>query len=410
MMIVLIVFFLIILGLDVYAFHAFQFSDLGKKNSFRNFYIAISILSILLMALVFLNRLEQFALGASLLSYIRGYLFIMYFSKLIITVPLLIDDFRRFVFFVANFFRNTSKDQYMPERSAFFSKMGLILGGIPAFLLTYGILRNPFRFQLKTETIPVPNLPPELEGLKIVQISDLHSGTFNSAKPFEEAIQLVNNQNPDIVVFTGDLVNEVAKEATPFIRDFSKIKSKYGKFSILGNHDYGDYYGWDSKESERENFNLLLNQHKRLGWKLLRDESQQLNIKGFKINILGVENISALAKFPKYGNLKKTWESAPKGDYNILLSHDPTHWDMEVLSSFPDINLTLSGHTHGFQFGIEVPGYIKWSPSKWIYKQWAGLYKVKNQYLYVNRGLGCLGYPGRVGILPEVTALKLTRA
>jgi len=362
------------------------------------------------MALVFLNRLEQFALGASLLSYIRGYLFIMYFSKLIITVPLLIDDFRRFVFFVANFFRNTSKDQYMPERSAFFSKMGLILGGIPAFLLTYGILRNPFRFQLKTETIPVPNLPPELEGLKIVQISDLHSGTFNSAKPFEEAIQLVNNQNPDIVVFTGDLVNEVAKEATPFIRDFSKIKSKYGKFSILGNHDYGDYYGWDSKESERENFNLLLNQHKRLGWKLLRDESQQLNIKGFKINILGVENISALAKFPKYGNLKKTWESAPKGDYNILLSHDPTHWDMEVLSSFPDINLTLSGHTHGFQFGIEVPGYIKWSPSKWIYKQWAGLYKVKNQYLYVNRGLGCLGYPGRVGILPEVTALKLTRA
>lgn len=409
-MIVLLVFFLIIVGLDVYAFHAFQFSDLGKKKSFGYLYVLVSVLNILLMALVFLNRLEQFTLGASLLSYVRGYLFITYFSKFIITIPLLIDDFRRFVVFIVNFFRNKSKDQYMPGRSAFFSKMGLILGGIPAFLLTYGILRNPFRFELRTELIPVPNLPPELEGLKIVQISDLHSGTFNSSKPFEEAIRLVNNQNPDIVVFTGDLVNEVAKEATPFIQDFSQIKSRYGKFSILGNHDYGDYYGWDSKESEQANFNLLLKQHERLGWKLLRDESHQLNISGFKINLIGVENISALAKFPKYGNLKKAWASTPKGNYNILLSHDPTHWDLEVLKSFPDINLTLSGHTHGFQFGIEVPGYIRWSPSKWIYKQWAGLYKVKNQYLYVNRGLGCLGYPGRVGILPEVTALKLTRA
>jgi len=410
MMTVLIIFLLLILGLDFYAFNAFRFSDIGKTAIFKKSYIAVSILSYILFGLVFLNRLESFAFGADFLSYARGYLFIVYFSKFVVTLPLLLDDFRRFVFFIFHFFRSKSQNKHVPARSAFLSKMGLILGGIPAFLLTYGIVRNPFRFQLRSETIPVPNLPSALEGLKIVQISDLHSGTFSSSKPFQEAIKLVNNQNPDIVVFTGDLVNEVAKEATPFIRDFSTIRSKYGKYSILGNHDYGDYYHWDSKESEEANFDLLLKQHKRLGWKLLRDESHQIDIQGFKINLLGVENISALSKFPKYGNLQKTWSQAGKADYNILLSHDPTHWEMEVLKSYPDIQLTLSGHTHGFQFGIEVPGYIRWSPSKWIYKQWAGLYKVKNQYLYVNRGLGCLGYPGRVGILPEVTALKLTKA
>ncbi|NBC24180.1 MAG: metallophosphoesterase [Bacteroidetes bacterium] len=409
-MIVVTIFFSILIGLDVYAFQAFRFSDLGQKKAFRKGYMTVSVISLLLLGYVFLQRVEQFESSPSFLSYIRGYLFIVYFSKLIVTLPLLIDDFRRFVLFLIGFFRGASRDNFMPGRSAFLSKMGLVMAGVPAFLLTYGIVRNPFRFQLRTESIPVPNLPRHLEGLKIVQISDLHSGTFNSAAPFKEAIDLVNNQKPDIVVFTGDLVNERAKEADEFISAFSTLKSKYGKYSILGNHDYGDYVRWNSPQSEKENFDLLLKQHEKLGWKLLLDHSEQINIEGFKLNILGVENISALPNFPKYGNLEKAWNSAPKGDYNILLSHDPTHWEMEVIQSYQDINLTLSGHTHGFQFGIEVPGFIKWSPSKWIYKHWAGLYKVKNQYLYVNRGLGCLGYPGRVGILPEVTAIKLTRA
>ncbi|HMA62790.1 MAG TPA: metallophosphoesterase [bacterium] len=409
-MVVLIIFFSILIGLDAYAFQAFRFSDFGRKRIFTFGYVILSFVNLLLLAYIFLHRIEQFDSNASYLSYIRGYLFIIYFSKLIIIIPLIIDDYRRFILFILNYFRDTSKNKYMPGRSAFLSKLGLIMAGVPAFILTYGIVRNPFRFQLRTESIPVPNLPENLEGLKIVQISDLHSGTFNSAEPFKEAIELVKNQKPDILVFTGDLVNERAKEADSFIDAFSSIDAKYGKYSILGNHDYGDYVRWESRESEEANFNLLLKQHERLGWKLLRDQSEQLILDGFRINILGVENISALPNFPKYGNLEKTWAKAEKADYNILLSHDPTHWDWEVLRHYQEIDLTLSGHTHGFQFGIEVPGFIKWSPSRWIYKHWAGLYQVKNQYLYVNRGLGCLGYPGRVGILPEITSIKLTRA
>jgi len=408
-MIVFFIFLGLLIGIDVYAFFAFKATAFGRRKAFPFAYAIFSVLSLLLLFMIIFLRIEQISFDATLQSYIRGFLFIIYFSKFIIVLPLILDDFRRIILFAVNYFRKNPEDKYMPDRSAFLSKMGLILGGIPAFLLTYGMVRNPFRFQLRTQSIPIENLPIELDGLKIVQISDLHSGTFSSSEVFEEAIKLVNGQNPDVVVFTGDLVNSVATEADTFIEAFSRIKSRLGTFSILGNHDYGDYVRWSSEREKKENFDKLLKQHERLGWTLLRDESRQIEIKGCKINFLGVNNISALSNFPKYGDLQKTWSNAEEADINILLSHDPTHWNMEVTKSFPDIQLTLSGHTHGFQFGIEIPGFVKWSPSQWVYNQWAGLYKTKNQYLYVNRGLGCLGYPGRVGILPEVTSIKLTR-
>jgi predicted MPP superfamily phosphohydrolase len=408
-MIVFFIFLGLLIGIDVYAFFAFKAATIGRRKAIPFAYAILSVSSLLLLFMIIFLRIEQISFDATLQSYSRGFLFIIYFSKFIIVLPLILDDFRRIILFAINYFRKNTEDKYMPDRSAFLSKMGLILGGIPAFLLTYGMVRNPFRFQLRSQSIPIENLPIELDGLKIVQISDLHSGTFSSSDVFEEAIKLVNGQNPDVVVFTGDLVNSVATEADAFIEAFSRIKSRLGTFSILGNHDYGDYVQWSSEREKKENFDELLKQHERLGWTLLRDESRQIEIKGCKINFLGVNNISALSNFPKYGDLEKTWSNAEEADINILLSHDPTHWNMEVTKSFPDIQLTLSGHTHGFQFGIEIPGFVKWSPSQWVYNQWAGLYKTKNQYLYVNRGLGCLGYPGRVGILPEVTSIKLTR-
>jgi predicted MPP superfamily phosphohydrolase len=401
---------LFLLAVDYYALQALKQTDWGRTKIFQLLYGLFSFFTMAGFIAVLMKWPEELPIDSNMISYFGGYLFIFYFSKFIVIFPLLIDDMRRLILFFSRRLRNTTDDTYWPSRSAFLSKLGLVLGGIPAFVLTYGIVRNPFRFQLRSESIPVKNLPTSLEGLKIVQISDLHSGTFNNSQPFEDAIQLVNNQNPDIVGFTGDLVNNIASEATTFVSLFSKIKSKYGIYSILGNHDYGDYYDWLNEEQKRDNFDLLQKYHRSMGWDLLLDDARQLEIDGFKINIIGVENISALSHFPVYGDLSKAWAKTPKGDYNILLSHDPTHWDSEVVVDYKDIDLTLSGHTHGFQFGIEIPGYIRWSPSQWVYRRWAGLYKEKNQYLYVNRGLGCLGYPGRVGILPEITSIKLTKA
>ncbi len=402
---------LFLVAIDFYALQSLKHTRWGRSRTFQLIYGLLSLFTLAGFIAVLMKWPEHLSIGSQFISYFRGYLFIFYFSKFIVIFPLLIDDFRRFIlFFSRRLGVKSSDDTYWPARSAFLSKLGLVLGGIPAFVLTYGIIRNPFRFQLRTEYIPVKNLPASLEGLKIVQISDLHSGTFNNPQPFEDAIRLVNNQNPDIVVFTGDLVNNIASEATIFVSLFSKIKAKHGVYSILGNHDYGDYSDWLNERDKTKNFDLLQKYHRHMGWDLLLDDARQLDIDGFKINIIGVENISALSHFPVYGDLSKAWAKTPKGDFNILLSHDPTHWDSEVVPDYKDIDLTLSGHTHGFQFGIEIPGYIRWSPSQWVYNRWAGLYKEKNQYLYVNRGLGCLGYPGRVGILPEITSIKLTRA
>ncbi|MEO6131383.1 MAG: metallophosphoesterase, partial [Saprospiraceae bacterium] len=228
-------------------------------------------------------------------------------------------------------------------------------------------------------------------------------------EPVEQSIRMINQQKPDIVFFTGDLVNAIAAEMEPFVEMFSKIEAPLGIYSILGNHDYGDYHSWSNNEDKVKNFEALKEMHKKLGWNLLLNEHRQVAVKDAVLNIIGVENYSSHPRFPKYGDLQKATADLSGGSFNVLLSHDPSHWDDQVLKDYKHIELTLSGHTHGFQFGVEIPGF-KWSPIQYVYPRWSGLYQVESQYLYVNRGLGYLGYPGRVGILPEITLLTLESA
>jgi predicted MPP superfamily phosphohydrolase len=273
--------------------------------------------------------------------------------------------------------------------------------------LTYGILRNRHRYKVFNQSITLPNLPKSLDGLRIVQISDIHSGSFTLKEPVKGAIDLINQQNPDLVFFTGDLVNSVASEMDRFLDVFDKIRAKFGVFSVLGNHDYGDYVRWENVEMKKQNLQNLIVHHQKMGWDLLLNENRVLNINNEKVAVIGVENYSESRHFPKYGDLRKATDGIENTSLKLLLSHDPTHWSSQVITSYKDIDVTFSGHTHGMQFGIEIPGWLKWSPAKFIYKHWAGLYQEGKQFLYVNRGLGYLGYPGRVGILPEITVIEL---
>ncbi|MEL6392690.1 MAG: metallophosphoesterase, partial [Bacteroidota bacterium] len=298
----------------------------------------------------------------------------------------------------------TGEVKFDPGRSRFMAKAALALGAVPFGVLTYGMARNGFRYRLHEQDVPIAGLPEELNGLKIVQISDIHSGTWTDDAPVHKAVELINEQAADLVCFTGDLVNSLASEMAPFVETFSQIKAKYGVYSVMGNHDYGDYYNFNSPDGYDNNRQEFFETHRAMGWDLLMNENRLIDVNGRKLAMIGVENWSALRRFPRKGDLAAARIGTEEADVRVLMSHDPTHWEAQVLDT--DIDLTLSGHTHGFQFGIEIPGF-KWSPAKFMYKQWAGIYKQGQQWLYVNRGLGCLVYPGRVGILPEVTVLKL---
>jgi predicted MPP superfamily phosphohydrolase len=339
---------------------------------------------------------------------VRAMIFILYFAKLLMAAIILVDDIRRLAFGALNIsFDNVSLSTV---RSSFMSYGALILGTIPILSLTYGMARNPYRYKVLKTRVPVKNLHPSLKGLKIVQISDIHSGSFLFKEPVARSIEMINAEKPDIVFFTGDLVNTMAREMEPFVDIFSQIQAPLGVYSVLGNHDYGDYHQWPSQKEKQQNFEELKDMHRKLGWRLLLNEHEQIQVKDTFFNVIGVENYSASARFVKHGDLRLATEGMNKDTFNILLSHDPSHWNDQVTSDYPEIDLTLSGHTHGFQFGVEIPGFVKWSPVQYVYPQWAGLYRESSQYLYVNRGLGFLGYPGRVGILPEITVLELDQS
>ncbi|MCF8238426.1 MAG: metallophosphoesterase [Saprospiraceae bacterium] len=339
-------------------------------------------------------------------SIFQSALFLIYICKVIVLPFILIDDLRRSAAWVMGLF--SSEPSYLPGRSKFISTLGMAAGLLPFSMLMYGMWRNPYRYKIHHALLPVSGLPKAWEGLRIVQISDIHSGSFTLIEPVEHAIQMIQDLKPDLVLFTGDLVNTQAQEMKPFMSMFSKIRAPEGVYSILGNHDYGDYHRWPTEAAKRKNFQDLVDTHAQLGWDLLRNEHRILNIRGEELALIGVENFSTHARFPKYGDLQKSLTGCEHIPMKLLMSHDPSHWDDQVKGQHKDIFLTLSGHTHGMQFGVEIPGWIKWSPIQYVYKQWAGLYEAGNQYLYVNRGLGFLGYPGRVGILPEITLIELT--
>ncbi len=340
---------------------------------------------------------------------------IILLCKLIGCTFLIVDDLiRLFRWFIALFKKSEITSPLGSNegisRLKFFSQLAIAFTVIPAIGFIYGIFRGAYKYKIHKVSISFPNLPDEFIGFKIVQLSDIHCGSFMNADPLIKAFNLSLEQKPDVILFTGDLVNNEAAETKPYIEAFKMLKAPFGVFSCLGNHDYGDYKVWESSEAKKENLSNLKNIHAECGWRLLMNENVSIEKNGQKIALLGVENWGGNLKFPKYGKLDHAHLGTESYPFKILLSHDPSHWDYQVLkeSKYNDIDLTLSGHTHGMQFGIEIPGF-KWSPVQYIYKNWAGLYKKGSQYLYVNRGLGFLGYPGRLGIWPEITVIELQK-
>ncbi|WP_228444900.1 metallophosphoesterase [Chryseobacterium echinoideorum] len=295
---------------------------------------------------------------------------------------------------------------YLPERRKFISLITLSSASILSLLFIDGALFGKYRHKVRKVRVKIANLPKSFKGYKIIQISDVHSGSFSDPDKLKHAIDLINEQKPDLVLFTGDMVNNVAEEFKPFIELFSKIAAKDGKFSVLGNHDYGDYVTWKSLDEKKNNLQTLIDYQKEAGFDMLRNEHRIIDKNGEKLYILGVENWG-LKPFPQFGKLEEALENIPVEAAKILMSHDPTHFDFVVKKHPVDIHLTLSGHTHGMQFGLDLKN-IKWSPVQYRYPKWADLYESEGKLLYVNRGFGVLGYPGRVGVLPEITLLELS--
>ncbi len=400
----------LLLIIDVMAFQAVRYMLSSSEKSTKTIvYIVYWLVPIISIAyLIGLSNGWSDSLPKAIQVIVRAMIFILYFAKLLMAAIILVDDIRRLTFGALNIsFQSVS----LPTvRSSWMSYGALILGAIPVLSLTYGMARNPYRYQVLKSKVPIKNLHPALQGLKIIQISDIHSGSFLFKEPVARSIDMINAEKPDIVFFTGDLVNTMAKEMEPYVEMFSQIEAPLGVYSILGNHDYGDYHQWPSQKEKQQNFEDLKDMHRKLGWELLLNEHRQIQVKDTFFNVIGVENYSASPRFPKHGDLPLATKEMNKDTFNILLSHDPSHWNDQVTTDFPEIDLTLSGHTHGFQFGVDIPGFLKWSPVQYVYPQWAGLYEKASQYLYVNRGLGFLGYPGRVGILPEITLLTLDQS
>ena len=347
-------------------------------------------------------------------DYLRIYILagsaILYFSKLFAVLFLFIDDFQRGVRWAVKYFSKdpTNLPGEAITRSEFLSKAALVASAVPLGLSVYGVITGAHDYRIKRITLKLPNLPKSFDGIRIGQLSDIHSGSFWNKTAVKGGVEMLMNEKPDLIFFTGDLVNNESAEVKNYIPIFEKIKAPLGVFSITGNHDYGDYHPWESKEAKRKNFFDLIEAHKLLGYDLLMNEHRMIEQSGDKLAIIGIENWGA-GRFSKYGKLDQAYSGTDEAAAKILLSHDPTSWDAIVRPNHKDIDLTLSGHTHGFQFGVEIANF-KWSPVQYIYKQWAGLYQEDNQYLYVNRGFGYLGYPGRIGMPPELTIIELKRA
>ncbi len=398
--------------LDLYVFQAVKTVSNSSSERTRNiiFYTYWSISSVTIILVLIFPFIQYLQTS----KFFRNYFFVIFvgllFAKIIAIVFFLIDDGRRGVLWSVNkVFPNIGNQLGIEEdkisRSVFLSWLGLALGSTLFGSLLYGF-SNKYKYQIKNISLDFDNLPKAFKGLKIVHISDIHSGSFRDTKAVEHGVDLILQQNADLILFTGDLVNDRHTEILEYIPVFNKLKAPLGVYSILGNHDYGDYVKWETDEAKKENLQNLKIAHANLGWRLLINEHVAININGEEIALLGVENWGNKARFPKYGKMNEASANTEKYPFKILMSHDPSHWDAEVKRLYPDVDLMLAGHTHGMQFGVELP-FFKFSPVQWMYKQWAGLYEDGKQKLYINRGFGFIGYPGRVGILPEITVIEL---
>ena len=407
------VFLILIFALiEYYAFTAIRFSIRNVKNPYKTSilvtYIAITI--IWFASIAMFPVLRNMDMSKAMRNFVVSFAMGILITKILIAIVLLIDDLRRGTTHLLGLFYNKENMPVAIERgmtrSEFINKFALLFGGTIFGTMLYG-MSNRYNYTIKNISLSFANLPKAFKGMKIVQISDIHSGSLSDLNAVAKGIEKINAINADAIFFTGDLVNNKSDEAEEFIPVFSKLKAKHGVFSVLGNHDYGDYVEWESKAHKKANLERLKQIHQENGWRLLLDEHVVLEQDGEKMALIGVENTSFKNRFQTYGSLEKAYKGSEIHPFKILLSHDPSHWDGEINSKYKDIDLTLSGHTHGFQFGIDIP-WLKWSPVQYVYKQWAGLYQKDNQHLYVNRGFGFLGYPGRVGIMPEITVIELS--
>ena len=336
--------------------------------------------------------------------------FVTFVSKIFILPFLIADELRRIAIWIKRKFNrkeeNTINQKKSIPRSEFLIKAGTLVAAIPLASLSYGVVSSAYDYRVKRRTLYLPNLPKAFDGIKLGQLSDIHSGSFYDRKAVIGGVDMLLKEKPDMIFFTGDLVNNVASEMYEYQDIFSKVKAPLGVFSVLGNHDYGDYhYGQGTSAAKIKNLADLKKTHKNMGWDLLLNENRRLKIDGEEIAILGIENWG-VGRFAKYGRMDLAIKDIDDVPVKLLLSHDPSHWRAQVLPEYPQIDAMFSGHTHGMQFGL-VTEKFQWSPAQYIYKEWAGLYKQGLQQLYVNVGYGFLGYPGRVGILPEITIFEL---
>ncbi|HEY0298651.1 MAG TPA: metallophosphoesterase [Arachidicoccus sp.] len=401
---ILIIFILLI---DIYLFFALKYLTQNSSAKLRLTILSVHcIISLLCIAsLFFMGSLPE-NVRMYVISIIVGILI----AKLITVVILLVDEIRRGVFWTVKRIIPSKPvttgiaDNAIP-RSSFLVWLGIALGG--GFLATfmYGF-SNKYNYRVRNVQINFPNLPASFKGLRILQLSDIHSGSFSNKQAVNNGVSMALKEKADLILFTGDLVNDRAIEMNDYKDVFSRLSAPMGVFSTLGNHDYGDYAQWKSEGEKAANLEHLKNIHAEIGWRLLMNEHVIFERNGEKIALIGIENWGAKGHFPKYGKLDVAYKGTEDIPFKILMSHDPSHWDAQVRPQYPDIDIMLAGHTHGMQFGVEIP-HFKWSPIQYMYKQWAGLYKTGKQYLYVNRGYGFLGYPGRVGILPEITVIEL---
>ena len=404
---------LIIFLLDLYVFQALKtVSQQGSDRGRQAIYVTYWVVSFFTIATMLSFPYLQFLQTSKIFrNYVFAILIGLFLAKLIGSLFFVADDIRRGALVLMNKIFPLSGAQYMgPEgqgipRSTFLSWLGLGLGGTLFGTLLFGF-SNKYNYQVKKIKLSFKNLPAAFKGMRMVHISDIHSGSFQDIRAVNKGIDLILKQQPDLIVFTGDLVNDRATEMDPYQNSFGRLTAPLGVFSTLGNHDYGDYVQWPTAQAKIDNLEALKKVHANMGWRLLMNEHVVLEKNGEKIALLGIENWGAKARFPKYGKMDLAHAGTDDIPFKILLSHDPSHWDAQILPEYNSIDLMLSGHTHGMQFGLENP-YFKWSPVQWMYKQWAGLYEQGSQKLYVNRGYGFIGYPGRVGILPEITVIEL---
>lgn len=409
----------VLFGIDWYVWQALKFVIRNFSQPTQKWiswgywsFTSLTLFAYVVMQLLpadFFNRMTR--------TFIIAGIAIPYLSKLLVVFFLLIDDARRLLQWIVSYFIPSVApvpvdpvDPSAPKipRSEFLETTALVAGSALMGTFAFGILSGAHDYRIRRVKVPLKNLPKAFHGIKIAQLSDIHSGSFFNKTAVKGGVEMLMKEKPDIAFFTGDLVNDRALEVKDYINIFDKVKAPLGVHSTLGNHDYGDYYQWSSQQEKNQNLENLKKAHQLLGWNLMLDENRAIRVDGEEIGVIGIQNWGA-GNFAKYGNLEKAYQGTDQYPVKILLSHDPSHWRAQVLPKYDDIDLAFAGHTHGMQFGVELAG-IKWSPVQYRYKEWGGLYKENDQYLYVNRGFGYLGYPGRVGILPEITIVELVKA